>query len=430
MPSLVIIGAQWGDEGKGKIVDALAGQADVVVRFQGGDNAGHTVFDNGRKFVFHILPSGILRPHVMNLIGGGVVVNPRKLVEELAAVRLPESAWRQRLRLSSEAHIILACHLALDQVAEARRGNRKIGTTQRGIGPAYADCAARTGVRLGDTLDPDYFQAQVRTCLESHRALLPKDRAREVCHVKRATRETLALLRPFRDLIVDTGALLDAARKKGRRILYEGAQGTMLDIGAGTYPYVTSSHTIAGGVCVGTGVGPHAIDRILGVSKAYATRVGEGPFTTELHDATGETLRRIGGEYGATTKRPRRCGWLDIVQLRRAARLNSLDGLILTKLDVLDGFERIGVCTAYRHNGKRLTEWPANPMALAKAEPIYTFLPGWKQTTAPAKSFRELPAAARAYINQIERWLDLPVVMISNGQDRKQLISRKYKMWN
>ncbi|MDP2990827.1 MAG: adenylosuccinate synthetase, partial [Kiritimatiellota bacterium] len=208
-------------------------------------------------------------------------------------------------------------------------------------------------------------------------------------------------------------------------ILYEGAQGTMLDIGAGTYPYVTSSHTIAGGVCVGTGIGPHAIDRILGVSKAYATRVGEGPFTTELHDATGETLRHIGGEYGATTKRPRRCGWLDIVQLRRAVRLNSLDGLILTKLDVLDGFEQIGVCTAYRCGGKRLTEWPANPVDLAKAEPIYTFLPGWKQATTGATSFQELPTAARAYINKIERWLDLPVVMISNGQDRKQLITRR-----
>lgn len=425
MPSLVIVGAQWGDEGKGKIVDALAGQADVVVRFQGGDNAGHTVYHNGQKFVFHILPSGILRPRVMNLIGGGVVVNPKKLVEELATINLPESVWRKRLRLSGEAHLILSCHLALDQAAEIQRGNNKIGTTQRGIGPAYADRAARIGVRIGDTLDPEYFRAQVKTCLDSHCALLPKDLAREVCDVDRVTKETLALLRPFRDLIVDTGVLLDAARRKGKNILYEGAQGTMLDIGAGTYPYVTSSHTIAGGVCVGAGVGPHAIDRILGVSKAYATRVGEGPFTAELHDATGDTLRRIGGEYGATTKRPRRCGWLDMVQLRRAARLNSLDGLILTKLDVLDEFDQIGVCTAYRCGGKRWTEWPDNPTALATAEPIYTFLPGWKQATTGATSFKELPPAARAYINQIERWLDLPVVMISNGQDRKQLITRK-----
>jgi adenylosuccinate synthase len=243
--------------------------------------------------------------------------------------------------------------------------------------------------------------------------------------VDRVTKEALALLRPFRDLIMDTGILLDAARRKGKHILYEGAQGTMLDIGAGTYPYVTSSHTIAGGVCVGTGIGPHAIDRILGVSKAYATRVGEGPFTTELHDATSETLRHIGGEYGATTKRPRRCGWLDIMQLRRAVRLNSLDGLILTKLDVLDGFEQIGVCTAYRCGGKRWTEWPANPVDLAAAEPIYTFLPGWKQPTTGVKRFQELPAAARSYINKIEHWLDLPVVMISNGQDRKQLITRR-----
>ncbi|MDD5676640.1 MAG: adenylosuccinate synthase [Kiritimatiellae bacterium] len=425
MPSLVIIGAQWGDEGKGKIVDALADQADVVVRFQGGDNAGHTVFHDGQKFVFHILPCGILRPRAMNLIGGGVVVNPTKLTEELAAIRLPESAWRRRLRISGEAHLILDCHLALDQAAEARRGSLKIGTTQRGIGPAYADRAARTGVRMGDSLEPDYFRARVKICLDSHRALLPKERAREVCDVEKVTEETLALLKPFRDLIVDTGVLLDTARRNGKHILYEGAQGTMLDIGAGTYPYVTSSHTIAGGVCVGTGIGPHAIDRILGVSKAYATRVGEGPFTTELHDATGEILRSIGGEYGATTKRPRRCGWLDIVQLRRAARLNSLDGLILTKLDVLDGLEQIGVCTAYRCGGKRYTEWPANPVDLAKAEPVYTFLPGWKQTTTGATIFQQLPASARAYINQIEHWLDLPVVMISNGQDRKQLITRR-----
>lgn len=425
MPSLVIIGAQWGDEGKGKIVDALAGQADVVVRFQGGDNAGHTVFHDGQKFVFHILPSGILRPRVMNLIGGGVVVNPKKLVEELAAIRLPESAWRKRLRISGEAHLILSCHLALDRVAEAQRGSHKIGTTQRGIGPAYADRAARTGVRMGDTLDPDYFRAQLKTCLDSKRVLLPEDCACEVCDAEHVAEEVLALLRPFRDLIVDTGVLLDAARRKGKHILYEGAQGTMLDIGAGTYPYVTSSHTIAGGVCIGTGIGPHAIDRILGVSKAYATRVGEGPFTTELRDATGETLRRIGGEYGATTQRPRRCGWLDIVQLRRAARLNSLDGLILTKLDVLDGFEKIGVCTAYRCGGKHCAEWPASPMDLATAEPIYTFMPGWKQPTTEVKRFQELPAAARAYIKKIEDWLDLPVVIISNGQDRTQLITRK-----
>ncbi|MBI2440460.1 MAG: adenylosuccinate synthase [Lentisphaerae bacterium] len=425
MPSLVIVGAQWGDEGKGKIVDALAGQADVVVRFQGGDNAGHTVFRDGQKFVFHILPCGMLRPRVLNLIGGGVVVNPRKLSEEIALIRLPEREWRRRLRLSGEAHLILDCHLALDRCAEAQRGNRKIGTTQRGIGPAYADRAARTGVRLGDTLDEDYFRAQLKTCLAAKRALLPKALARQVCNVERVARETLKLLRPFRDLIVDTSILLEEARQKGKHILYEGAQGTMLDISAGTYPYVTSSHTIAGGVCVGAGVGPHALDRILGVSKAYATRVGSGPFPTELQNATGETLRRIGGEYGATTQRPRRCGWLDIMQLRQAARLNSLDGIILTKLDVLDGFDKVGVCTAYRWGGKRRPEWPASPVDMAKAEPIYTFLPGWQQPTTGATRFAELPAAARAYINKIEDWLDLPVTMISIGQDRKQLIMRR-----
>lgn len=425
MPSLVIVGAQWGDEGKGKIVDALAGQADVVVRFQGGDNAGHTVFHDGQKFVFHILPSGILRPRAMNIIGGGVVINPQKITDELAAIRMPEAEWRKRLRISGEAHLILDCHLALDRAAEALRGKNKIGTTQRGIGPAYADRAARTGVRMGDTLDPDYFRAQVKNCLAAKRALLPRKIASEVCNADRVARDVLKLVRPFRDLIVDTGTMLDNARCKGKRILYEGAQGTMLDIGAGTYPYVTSSNTIAGGVCVGAGVGPHAIDRILGVSKAYATRVGEGPFPSELDNNVGDNLRHVGGEYGATTKRPRRCGWLDIVELRRAARLNSLDGLILTKLDILDGFDRIGVCTAYRCRGKRLTDWPVNPVDLAAAEPVYEFLPGWKQPTTKAKRFQDLPAATRAYIAKIERWLDLPVTMISIGQDRKQLIVRQ-----
>ncbi|MFC1461455.1 adenylosuccinate synthase [Verrucomicrobiota bacterium] len=391
MPSVVIVGAQWGDEGKGKVVDALAEQADIVVRFQGGDNAGHTVYHNGQKVVFHILPSGMLHANAECLIGGGVVINLKKLTEELQAISLPESEWRNRLRISGEAHLILPCHIAVDQYDEARRGKLKIGTTLRGIGPAYADRAARIGVRMADTLDEDYFRARLKTCMEFKRAVLPDQEARQVCDVDRTADELLSLARPFLDMIVDTGILLEDARKKGRRVLFEGAQGTMLDIGAGTYPYVTSSHTIAGAVCVGAGVGPHAVDTIAGVTKAYTTRVGEGPFPTELCDEVGDTLRRIGGEYGATTGRPRRCGWLDIVQMRRAKRLNSFDELVVTKLDVLDGCERIGICMAYRSGGQRHTEQPCNPADLARAEPEYEFLPGWQCATSGADSFHKLP---------------------------------------
>ncbi len=425
MPSSVIVGAQWGDEGKGKIVDALAGRADVVVRFQGGDNAGHTVYAGDQKYVFHILPSGILRPGVRCFIGGGVVVNLQKLAAELRAIRVPEADWRRRLRISGEAHLILPWHLALDRAAEARRGRGKIGTTLRGIGPAYADRAARTGVRLADTLDAGGFRDRLRACLDARRECLPRALAREVGDVNRIARELLALARPFAGLVADVGRLLAAARRAGKNILFEGAQGTMLDLSAGTYPYVTSSHTVAGGVCVGAGVGPHALDRIIGVAKAYTTRVGEGPFPSELSGAAGERLRTIGGEYGATTGRPRRCGWLDLVQLRYAARLNSLDEIALTKLDVLDGFERIGVCVAYRVGGRRIVEWPANPAEIRAARPEIATVPGWRCPTAGITSFARLPPAARRYIKMIEARLNVPITMISAGKDRAQLIVRK-----
>ncbi len=425
MASLVVVGAQWGDEGKGKIVDALAGKADIVARFQGGDNAGHTVYHQGQKYVFHVLPSGILRPRVLNVIGGGVVVNLKKLTDELRVIGLKPSGFKRRLRISNEAHLILPCHIAMDQAGEARRGKLKIGTTLRGIGPAYADRAARLGLRMGDLLDAQNFRAQLKVCLEHKRAMLPRRLAREVCNLEKNVLETLALARPFLEIIADTGLLLAEAARRGRRILYEGAQGTMLDVGAGTYPYVTSSNTIAGGVCVGSGVGPHAIEHILGVCKAYATRVGEGPFPTELKDDVGENLRRIGGEYGATTQRPRRCGWLDIVQLRRAVRLNSLDGLALTKLDVLDDFERIAVCTAYRCRGRLCAEWPVNPADVAAAVPHYEWLPGWRAPTSAARKFSELPGAAQKYICKIEQLLGVPVQMVSAGRDRLQLIERR-----
>jgi adenylosuccinate synthase len=425
MASVVIVGAQWGDEGKGKVVDNLSARAQIVVRFQGGDNAGHTVYHAGQKHVFHILPSGILHGHVLNLIGGGVVLNLPKLLKELEEVELHPAEWSGRLRVSAEAHLILSCHVALDELNEGRLGAGKIGTTLRGIGPAYADRAARVGVRFGDIFDEAVLKDRLKVCFEAKRGLLTGEQMREVCDVGREFTALRALAGNLRPLVADTGLSLEEGRRAGKNILFEGAQGTMLDIGAGTYPFVTSSHTVAGGACVGSGVGPHFLDKIYGITKAYVTRVGEGPFPTELCDETGEKLRATGGEYGATTGRPRRCGWLDLVQLRKAVRLNSLDGLILTKLDVLDAVDRVGMCKAYNCNGAKLTEWPENPADAEAARPEYTFMPGWQCPTAQAGSFAELPAAAQNYINAIEKAVGIPVVMISAGKERDVLIVRE-----
>lgn len=425
MSSVVITGAQWGDEGKGKIVDALAGRSDFTVRFQGGDNAGHTVYAGSRKYVFHILPSGILRPGVMCVIGGGVALNLERLALEIAETGLSEKEALRRLRISHEAHLILPCHPLVDKRNEAARSGAKIGTTQRGIGPTYADRAARVGVRMGDTLDKSRFMNQLALCLGTKRGQLSRKDYAAACDVKKMASAVLGLASRFSDIVCDVSLLLDEARRKNRNILYEGAQGTMLDVMAGTYPYVTSSHTLAGGVCVGTGVGPCAIDEIYGVAKAYTTRVGEGPFPTELRDATGERLREIGGEYGATTGRPRRCGWLDIVQLRRAVRLNGYNGLALTKLDVLDSFERIGVCFSYRLKRGSVSEWPINPAEIESAEPEYEFLPGWTADSSGVRSFGDLPKNARKYVRAIEAALGVPVVIVSAGRGRRDMIERR-----
>lgn len=425
MASVVIVGAQWGDEGKGKIVDKLAAQAQVVVRFQGGDNAGHTVYHAGKKYVFHSLPSGILHKHVLNLIGGGVVLNLEKLIGELAALKINPAELPRRLRISGQASLILPCHVALDALNESRRGSGKIGTTLRGIGPAYADRAARVGARFADIFDKKLLRERLTACFDAKCGLLSKKQMQEVCHPGRSLNNLSALAKRLRPLLDDTGLILEKCRRAGKNILFEGAQGTMLDIGAGTYPFVTSSHTVSGGACVGAGVGPHFLDKIFGVVKAYLTRVGEGPFPTELNDAVGEKLRATGGEYGATTGRSRRCGWLDLVQLRLAARLNSLDGLIVTKLDVLDVFDKIGICTAYRCRGRRLLNWPENPVDAAQVKPEYVFMPGWKCSTVSARSFAELPPPARKYLQTIEKETGVPVVMISAGKDREALIVRK-----
>lgn len=425
MASVVIVGAQWGDEGKGKIVDKLATQANVVVRFQGGDNAGHTVYHAGQKHVFHILPSGMLHAHVLNLIGGGVVVNLDKFVKELEELRLSPSAWRKRLRISGEASLILPCHIALDEMNEFRRGKNKIGTTLRGIGPAYADRAARVGVRFEDIFNKKFLRERLQVCFDAKRGLLSKKQMWEACNLNQSVAGLEKMANLFRPLLADIGLILEESRRAGKNILFEGAQGTMLDIGAGTYPFVTSSHTIAGGACVGAGVGPHFLDKIIGVTKAYITRVGEGPCPTELTGAIGRELREKGGEYGATTGRPRRCGWLDLVQLRRSARLNSLDGFILTKLDVLDSFDQIGLCVGYRCRGKRLSEWPVRNADVENVRPEYVFMPGWKSPSGNVKSFSALPAAAKNYLKKIELETGVPIVMISAGKEREALIVRK-----
>lgn len=425
MPSLVIVGAQWGDEGKGKVIDALASQTDFVVRFQGGDNAGHTVYVGEQKYVFHILPSGMLREGIINLIGGGVVVNLERLTDELAEIGISENEARARLRISDEATLILPCHVALDRHSEAQAGKKAIGTTQRGIGPVYVDRVGRWGVRMGDTLDDAHFAERIRASLESKRAFLPEPEYRAACDIDKTIARTMELARPFRGIIADTGRILEQARRAGKYILFEGAQGTMLDVSAGTYPYVTSSHTIAGGAAVGAGVGPRALDRIWGVLKAYTTRVGEGPFPSELNDATGECLRELGGEYGATTRRPRRCGWLDLVQMRRSVRVNGLDGLVVTKLDVLDKFDRIGVVTAYRCPSGKTEDWPINPADFADLQPEIEWMPGWKAASGHAKRFDDLPAQAQNYLDYIENKLGVPVVMATAGKERDNFILRQ-----
>ncbi|NLB56662.1 MAG: adenylosuccinate synthase [Lentisphaerae bacterium] len=420
MPSFVIVGAQWGDEGKGKLVDAASAKADIVVRFQGGDNAGHTVWNDGVKNVLHILPSGILRPEVLCVIGGGVVINLEKMVDELKSADVPQSEWQKRLAISAEAHLILPCHVALDKAAEEALGSAKIGTTLRGIGPAYADRSARLGVRMGDLLSKEHFMVQLQKCLDAKKLTLDeKDR-----DINAIADRILAVAEPIKPLICDTSLILENAYKANKNILFEGAQGAMLDVSFGSYPFVTSSHTVAGSAAVGSGVGPHRLNKINGVVKAYTTRVGEGPFPSELKDAIGDRLRDIGNEYGATTGRPRRCGWIDFVALRRAIRTGSLDGLILTKLDVLDEFDEIGYCDSYEINGETVKEWPFNPEQVAAIKPIFNYVKGWKSPTDKAQIFEELPVAAQEFIKLIESKTDLTVTAISAGVDRKQLIVR------
>ena len=419
--NIAVLGAQWGDEGKGKIVDLLTPRFSIVARYQGGHNAGHTVYANGRKFVLRLLPSGILHDGITCVIGNGVVIDPQALfaeIDELAAAGIHVGS---RLIVSDKAHLILPYHRELDLLSEARRGERKIGTTSRGIGPAYEDKIARRGVRVGDLANPQSLAEAVEHNVAARNRLIA-DSTMDAAQVLADLSRAWDRMRPW---VKDVSVFLAQAREEKRTIMFEGAQGTLLDIDHGTYPYVTSSNATIGGVCTGLGVGPRAIDRVLGVAKAYTTRVGEGPLPTELTGEIGNRLRESGQEFGAVTGRPRRCGWYDAVAVRYAARVNGLDALALTKLDVLDDLPELQVCTSYRCRGVELRDMPGDLAQLAACEPVYETLPGWSQPTRGVREYHDLPREARAYIARLEEITGVPAAIVSTGSGREETIFRE-----
>ena len=424
--SVVVLGAQWGDEGKGKVVDLLTQQASAVVRFQGGHNAGHTLVIDGHKTVLHLIPSGILHTGVECLIGNGVVLSPQALFEEIEMLEQAGLDPRERLRVSEACPLILPVHAALDHARETRRGAGAIGTTGRGIGPAYEDKVSRQGVRVNDLFQPERFAAKLEALLDFHNFSLQHYFGLEPVDYRQTLDNALAMAEPLRPLITDVPTRLRDIRRAGGDIMFEGAQGALLDIDHGTYPYVTSSNTTAGGVSSGSGVGPLNLDYVLGITKAYTTRVGGGPFPTELRDETGEYLARQGNEFGATTGRPRRCGWFDAVALRRVAEVNSLSGLCLTKLDVLDGLPSLKICTGYRVGAELVRDMPMGADSLAYCEPEYIELPGWQASTARCRALDDLPANARAYLRQIEDLVEVPIDMVSTGADRDENIIMRH----
>ena len=419
--NIAVLGAQWGDEGKGKIVDLLTPNFQIVARYQGGHNAGHTVYANGRKFVLRLLPSGILHDGITCVIGNGVVIDPQALFAEIDEVAAAGVAIGDRLIISDKAHLILPYHRELDLLSEARRGERKIGTTSRGIGPAYEDKIARRGVRVGDLANMEALATAVQHNVAARNRIIPES-TMDADSVLDDLKKAWARMGPW---VTDVSLFLSRARQQKRPIMFEGAQGTLLDIDHGTYPYVTSSNATIGGVCTGLGVPPKAIDGVLGVAKAYTTRVGEGTLPTELTGEMGNRLRESGQEFGAVTGRPRRCGWYDAVAVRYAVRVNGLDALALTKLDVLDGLPELSVCTSYRCNGATLTEMPGDQAQLAACEPVYETLPGWTQPTAGVKNFDDLPREARAYVARLEEITGVPAAVVSTGSAREDTIIRK-----
>ena len=420
--SVVVIGTQWGDEGKGKVVDLLTEEVSAVVRFQGGHNAGHTLVIGDEKTVLHLIPSGILRPGVLCLIGNGVVLSPEALLAEVDHLETNGVDVTARLRLSEACPLILPYHVMLDQAREKARGSAAIGTTGRGIGPAYEDKVARRGLRLGDLFHRERFAARLGEVLDYHNFVLTRYFRVPAADFQVILDQSLEMAERLLPLVTDVTGLLHGLRKAGKRILFEGAQGALLDVDHGTYPFVTSSNTTAGSAASGSGLGPRYIDYVLGITKAYTTRVGSGPFPTELFDPVGEHLASVGHEFGATTGRPRRCGWFDAVALRRSIEINSVSGLCLTKLDVLDRLDTIKVCVGYQRDGERLSEPPLGADAISECRPVYEDLPGWNETTEGIRTYDALPSNARAYVHRIEELTGTPVDIISTGADRDDTI--------
>ena len=424
MPSTVLVGAQWGDEGKGKITDLIASDYDYVVRFQGGNNAGHTVIHGDKKLALHLMPSGVMYENAVPVIGNGVVVDPGVLVKEMAMLEA-EGISCKNLKISNDAHLIMPYHKVLDKARENKlEKGQKIGTTGRGIGPCYEDKVGRVGVRASDLADPDLLKAKIAAALKEKNVLFTALYGIDALAVDAVFDEVMAVAPRIIPHLTDVSSELEQAWNEGKSVLFEGAQGIHLDIDHGTYPFVTSSNTVSGNAAAGSGVGPNKLDRIIGILKAYTTRVGEGPFPTELNDATGELLRTSGGEFGVTTDRPRRCGWQDIPVLRESARLNGLTDVALTKLDVLSGFDTIQICVAYEYKGKRMDYPPQEQGALDLVNPVYESMPGWKEDITACKTWDELPEAARAYVQRLEQLSGVPVSMVSVGPDRNQTIFR------
>ncbi len=420
--NVVVVGTQWGDEGKGKIVDLLTDRAHAVVRFQGGHNAGHTLVINGKKTVLHLIPSGVLRDGVMCLIGNGVVLSVAALFEEIEELRRGGVDAMQRLRVSESCPLILPHHVALDHAREKARGKAAIGTTGRGIGPAYEDKVSRRGLRVGDMMDTKTFGDKLKSVMEYHNYALKNYFKYDTVDFQKTLDECLGLVERLRPMVADIPELLHQYGREGKRVMFEGAQGALLDIDHGTYPFVTSSNTCAGAAATGSGVGPGRLDYVLGITKAYTTRVGAGPFPTELNDGIGDRLGERGKEFGATTGRKRRCGWYDAVIMRRSNQLNGVTGLCVTKLDVLDGLDVIRVCTAYRHEGKLRTTPPSGADALSKCEPVYEEMPGWTESTLGVRSFDKLPANAQKYLKKLEELTEARIDLISTGAERDDTI--------
>ena len=420
--NVVVIGTQWGDEGKGKVVDLLTDRAAAVVRFQGGHNAGHTLVIDGDTTVLHLIPSGILRDNVLCLIGNGVVLSPAALLEELELLDKAGVPARERLKISESCPLILPYHLALDQAREVARGKKAIGTTGRGIGPAYEDKVSRRGLRLGELLDPAHFSERLREVMEYHNFALQHYFKADPVDYQQVLDEALAQGEQIAPMVCDIPGLLHQMRRDGKDIMFEGAQGALLDIDHGTYPYVTSSTTTAGGAASGSGIGPRHLDYVLGIVKAYTTRVGAGPFPTELFDDIGKHLGEKGHEFGATTGRQRRCGWLDAVSLRRSLDINSVSGMCITKLDVLDGLDTLKIAVSYTLNGTPMDEPPAGADLIEQCAPVYIEMPGWSESTVGVKTYDDLPQAAKDYLNKIEELTGTPVAIISTGPDRAETI--------